>query len=64
MDWTAKFLKDYLSDKNVDKDTRIALGRIIEEEIKSYAQNDRGLRQKMYEVIDGVAQYIHTRKED
>ena len=62
-DWTAEFLKSYLSDKSIDKNTRIALGRVIQDELKFYGDKDRGL-QKIYEVIDGVAQLINSQKDD
>ena len=63
-DWTAEFLKSYLSDKSIDKNTRIALGRVIQDELKFYGDKDRGLQQKIYEVIDGVAQLINSQKDD
>lgn len=61
-EFVAKLIKGYLKDDEIDGDVRSALGRIVGFEISNVGENDRGLRQSVLEIVDGVARLIHSKK--
>lgn len=53
----AEFLKKFLADREIEKNTRMSIGRVVQFELKNLGNKDRGLQQKVYEIIDGIARY-------
>ena len=59
----AKFLKNFLEDKEIEKTTRMSIGRVVDFELRNLGKPDRGLRQKVYEIIDGIARYKQVQED-
>jgi|TARA_Y100000310_G_scaffold343358_1_gene450589 hypothetical protein len=59
----AKFLKDFLKNKEIDKNTRMIIGRVVDFELRNLARSNRGLQQKIYEIVDGVARYNQIQED-
>ena len=59
----AEFLKDFFTDKEIEKNTRISIRRVVEFELRNLGKKDRGLQQRVYEIIDGIARYNQVQED-
>lgn len=63
-DHTVTFIKAFLTDKEIEKPTRQIIGRVIDIELRKMGQSPpRGIKKEIFEIVDGIAQYVILQEE-